>query len=65
MTNDQSDRMNMEDIAVQTGLAYSTIVNMRAIGKLPDPDIDEGRSPLWYRDTIDRWDRARTQRVKR
>jgi predicted site-specific integrase-resolvase len=50
-------------VAAELGLSPSTVTAYRARGKMPAPDMQYGRTPLWKPETIKAW-RAGSPRVK-
>lgn len=50
-------------VAAELGLSPSTVTAYRARGKMPAPDMQYGRTPLWKPETIKAW-RAASPRVK-
>lgn len=56
------DMLTLEDIAADLGVEYETVVVYKARGKMPDPDAKVGHSPLWKRDTYERWKASRPGR---
>ncbi len=51
------------EVARELGLAPSTVTAYRARGKMPAPDVQYGRTPLWKPETIKSW-REASPRVK-
>jgi predicted site-specific integrase-resolvase len=58
-----SGYLTATEVAAQLGLSPSTITAYRARGKMPAPDMQYGRTPLWKPATITRW-RSAQKRVK-
>jgi DNA-binding transcriptional MerR regulator len=50
-----SGYLTATEVAAQLGLSPSTITAYRARGKMPAPDIQYGRTPLWTPETIRKW----------
>jgi len=51
------------EVAQELGLSPSTVTAYRARGKMPAPDMQYGRTPLWKPETIKAW-RSASPRVK-
>lgn len=47
--------MTVTEIAAELGLSPSTLTAYRARGRMPEPDEQYGRTPLWKQETIRRW----------
>jgi predicted DNA-binding transcriptional regulator AlpA len=54
-STDVPDPMGIRDVSEYTGLGEQTIRNYLNLGKLPKPLRRFGRSPVWDRHTIIRW----------
>lgn len=53
------DYMTRADFARHAGLALQTIKRYRTSGTLPEPDLYVENKPLWSRETVEQWTRAR------
>jgi predicted DNA-binding transcriptional regulator AlpA len=47
--------VRLEDIATALGVSRRTVERTKSAGKLPKPDLQLGKIPLWRRETIDGW----------
>lgn len=45
----------VSEVADALGLSPSTLTAYRARGKMPQPDKQYGRTPLWRPETITKW----------
>ncbi|HSH72380.1 MAG TPA: hypothetical protein VK974_04905 [Methylophilaceae bacterium] len=46
---------NLKDLmALLDGKSRTTIYRMRQKGILPEPDIDDGAHPIWFRATLEK-----------
>jgi hypothetical protein len=52
--------MSLSDIARLLNEPVQTVYSWHTSGKMPLPDAPHGKSGLWLRDSIERWDAERT-----
>lgn len=50
-----SGYLTLTEVAERLGLSTSTLTSYRARGRMPAPDMQYGRTPLWKPETIRRW----------
>lgn len=50
-----SEFLTVTEVAERLGLSTSTVTAYRARGKMPKPDKQYGRTPLWKAETIAKW----------
>jgi excisionase family DNA binding protein len=53
--------LTVTEVAERLGLAPSTLTAYRARGRMPAPDVQYGRTPLWRPETITRWRAAQAR----
>lgn len=53
--------MTATEVAQSLGLSPSTITAYRARGRMPAPDVQYGRTPLWKAETISQWRAGKAQ----
>ncbi|QGJ92733.1 helix-turn-helix DNA binding protein [Microbacterium phage Megan] len=58
------DLLTMEEVAVVIGVEPATVSRYRQRGILPKEDAMFGRTPVWARHNIERWDAEREKRPK-
>jgi excisionase family DNA binding protein len=51
----RTDYMTITEIAELLGVQRNTLTAHRTRGKMPPPDRQFGRTPLWRRSTIEKW----------
>jgi hypothetical protein len=51
----QSRAFRVRDVAAFRRISHQRATQMRAEGKLPEPDRVDGIGPLWKPTTIERW----------
>lgn len=56
---DPHDLLDSEGVAALLGVTRETVARYRTGGVLPAPDVMLGRSPGWYRSTIEAWRASR------
>lgn len=49
--------LTIADVAAMFDRRVGTVEQWRAREKMPDPDVQLGRTPGWHRDTLLRWGR--------
>lgn len=49
------DLVTLKEIAESLGLSPSTVSAYRARGRMPAPDLQYGRTPLWKVSTVRAW----------
>jgi hypothetical protein len=54
--------LKTRDLCERYRVVEKSIQRMRADGRLPEPDMWNGRSPLWSEESLDRHDRRQTVR---
>jgi len=59
-----SDLLTVKQVAERLGLSMSTVTAYRARGRMPKPDKQYGRTPLWKEETIAAWRRGQTRANK-
>jgi predicted DNA-binding transcriptional regulator AlpA len=52
------------EIEALTGVSQNLLRQWSYRGKLPEPDFRIGRSPAWYKSTIDDWNFARKVKIE-
>lgn len=57
-----ADLLTLEQLADQLGIAHSSATRYRARGDLPAHDATIGRTPVWFRPTVEAWLAERDQR---
>jgi len=50
-----SEMLTLTEVADRLGLSKGTVSAYRTRGKMPKPDKQYGRTPLWRPDTIKAW----------
>lgn len=60
VTDDQV--IDSRGVAKMLGIAVGSVARYRNRGDLPEPDLMLGRSPGWYRTTIEAWQQTRPGR---
>lgn len=50
-----SNMMTLTEVAESLGLSVGTVSAYRTRGKMPLPDLQYGRTPLWKPETIKAW----------
>lgn len=56
-----SELLTLTDVAKTLGLTMGTVSAYRARGKMPEPDLQYGRTPLWKPETIKAWRATQTR----
>lgn len=51
----KQELLTLSEVAERLGLALGTVSAYRARGRMPEPTVQYGRTPLWSEDVIDRW----------
>jgi hypothetical protein len=64
-TGPGSDQLTFEGVSAVVGLPVKTLRTYGARKTLPAPDGYLGRTPWWYRSTIEQWARERPLRGQR
>jgi len=64
-TDPGSDQLTFEGVSAVVGLPVKTLRTYGARKTLPAPDGYLGRTPWWYRSTIEQWARERPLRGQR
>lgn len=49
------DQLTTEQVAVLAGISPASVRRYRLRGRFPVPDGYVGRTPWWYRRTVERW----------
>ena len=50
-----SEMLTLTEVAHRLGLAVGTVSAYRTRGRMPKPDLQYGRTPLWKPETIAKW----------
>jgi hypothetical protein len=56
------DLLTLEDLAEQLGVTHQSATRYRARGDLPAHDATVGRTPVWFRSTVETFIRDRDAR---
>lgn len=56
--------LDSKQVGERVGLAHQTVRQMRARGKMPDPDAMIGRAVGWLPETVDEWIKERNSGVE-
>lgn len=53
--------MTLTEVAKHLSLSIGTVSAYRSRGRMPEPDLQYGRTPLWSPATIDKWRAGQTR----
>jgi len=56
-----SNLLTLTQVAEQLGLSMGTVSAYRSRGRMPEPDLQYGRTPLWKPETIRAWRAGQTR----
>lgn len=56
-----SDYLTLSQVAEKLGLSMGTVSAYRSRGRMPAPDMQYGRTPLWKPETIMAWRAGQTR----
>jgi predicted site-specific integrase-resolvase len=56
-----SNMLTLTEVADHLGLSVGTVSAYRTRGKMPKPDLQYGRTPLWKLQTIKTWRAAQVR----
>lgn len=56
-----SNLLTLSQVAERLGLTMGTVSAYRSRGKMPEPDLQYGRTPLWKPETITAWRSSQTR----
>jgi len=58
-----SEYWTLQEVAERLGLSEGTVSGYRSRGRMPKPDQQFGRTPLWKPETIAAWRMSQRRRI--